>query len=151
DAAVALGVAAVATRFFPELFESYLNRLQHTGEFLVSAPAEILAPRLENWRLLASYVLEHPAQTILGIGYKTLPYSQYLGRPVIADNMYLSALVETGWMGFGALVLFNAAVLVVSYRRARTGNSRVERFFAVWIFSFWCGQTVQMLAGDTLT
>ena len=39
----------------------------------------------------------------LGIGYKTLPYTEYLGRPIIADNMYLSLLVETGVFGLLAL------------------------------------------------
>ena len=27
---------------------------------------------------------------ILGIGYKTLPYSDFIGQPIVADNMYLS-------------------------------------------------------------
>lgn len=148
---VALGGVAITARIFPELLESYFQRLQDTGQVLVLAPGQILAPRLESWRLLCSYIAVHPWQTVLGIGYKTLPYSQHLGRPVIADNMYLSALVETGWMGLGGLVLFNAAVLVASYRRVQGAGSRLERFLAVWIFSFWCGQTVQMLAGDTLT
>jgi O-antigen ligase len=150
-AAVAVGAAGVAARAFPELFGTYVERLQYSSEALFSTPAEILAPRLESWRLLTGYIAEHPGQTLLGIGYKTLPYSQYLGRPVITDNMYLSMLVETGWMGAVALVLFNAAVLVVSYRRARAAVSRTGRFFAAWMFAFWCGQTVQMLAGDTLT
>ena len=37
---------------------------------------------------------------MFGIGYKTLPYTDYLGSPVVADNMYLSLLVETGVAGW---------------------------------------------------
>ena len=67
----------------------------------------------------------------------------------MADNTYLSVLVETGWIGFAALLCLNAAILVSSYRQARGFGMR--RLVGVWMFSFWCGQMVQMLFGDILT
>ena len=65
--------------------------------------------RFESWRLLARFLGEHPWHALFGIGYKTLPYSTYLGRTVIADNMYLSMLVETGVIGLAALVTIATA------------------------------------------
>ena len=149
--ALLLGGAAVVTRLWPDFLSTYLLRLRYTGEFLMSAPALILGPRLETWRFLFSYIAEHPWQTFFGVGYKTLPYSRFLGRPVVADNMYLSILVETGWLGLAALLIFNGAVLITSYRWATRADSDLRRLFGVWIFCFWCGQTVQMLSGDILT
>ena len=35
------------------------------------------------------------------------------GKPVIADNMYLSMLVETGIIGLAAMLLFNVTFAVV--------------------------------------
>ena len=89
---------------------------------------------------------EHPWQTLFGIGYKTLPYTEYLGRPVIADNMYLSLLVETGVLGLAALVGLNGAILITCWRAMRRGS-----FYGKWLFCFWVGEVVQMLTGDILT
>lgn len=154
--ALLAGVAALIGRLFPEFLPAYFQRIWLSGEYLLSAPGVVLAPRLESWQFLWSYIAAHPWSVILGIGYKTLPYSQYLGRPVVADNMYLSLLVETGWTGFAALLLLNAAVLLTSYRqaarsRAADAASRLRRLFGLWMFCFWCGQIVQMFSGDILT
>jgi O-antigen ligase len=100
---------------------------------------------VENWRLLGEYALQNPWRMLIGIGYKTLPYSNVLGRNVVADNMYFSMLVETGVVGLGALLLFNFRILQAGYRAARTS------FFGTWIFCFWTGQVVQMVSGDLLT
>jgi O-antigen ligase len=63
---------------------------------------------------------------------------------VIADNMYVSALVETGLPGLLTLLGLNAAILIAC-RRASRG------FFGRWMFCFWAGEVVQMLSGDILT
>jgi O-antigen ligase len=68
------------------------------------------------------FIADHPWQVLFGIGYKTLPNSEYLGRAVIADNMYLSMLVETGVAGLLSLIGFNLAVITVCWRAARAGT-----------------------------
>ncbi|MEI9811455.1 MAG: hypothetical protein WDO18_01700 [Acidobacteriota bacterium] len=82
----------------------------------------------------------------MGIGYKTLPYTEHLGRPVIADNMYLSLLVETGVLGLLALLALNATILTTSWRAMKPGSLHGK-----WMFCFWAGESLQMLSGDILT
>ena len=65
-------------------------------------------------------------QTLVGIGYKTLPYTDYLGAPVVADNMYLSLLVETGIAGLAALLWLNVAILRAAARASRVARSRAR-------------------------
>lgn len=135
----------------PDFLGAYLLRFWYSGQYLFSAPNLILSQRLESWRFLLGYLGEHPWQALFGIGYKTLPYSDVLGRPVIADNMYLSLLIETGWMGLAALLLLNLAVLRSCFRLAKTAGSDLQRLMGVWMFCFWAGLSVQMLSGDVLT
>jgi O-antigen ligase len=87
---------------------------------------------------------------LFGIGYKTLPYSDFVGRTVIADNTYLSLLVETGILGLSALMLLNYSILHAGLRSARSSVPSVA-FFGTWIFCFWTGQLVQMASGDLIT
>lgn len=139
----AAGVFALA---LPEVAGAYGARVGLTVDRLLIAPGSVLSGRLESWRTIAGFIAEHPWQTLLGIGYKTLPYTEYLGRPVIADNMYLSLLVETGALGLAALVGLNGAILVTCWRAMRRGS-----FYGKWLFCFWIGEVVQMLTGDILT
>ncbi len=134
----------------PGFAAAWLERLWRSGEYLLAEPNLILSRRLEGWQYLLGYIQDHPGRTLLGIGYKTLPYSSAAGRPTVADNMYLSLLIETGWLGLTALVTLNAAILAAAYRRAKSTDG-LQRLFGVWMFSFWCGQVVQMATGDTLT
>jgi O-antigen ligase len=106
----------------------------------------VLSGRLETWQTLAGFIAEHPWQTALGIGYKTLPNTTYLGKPLIADNMYLSALIETGVIGLASLLFLNAAILRTTWRALRA-----DSFFGKWMFCFWIGETVQMFSADILT
>jgi O-antigen ligase len=149
-ASAAAGLA-VAGALFPEFLSAYVMKLGHSAEFFLSEPNVVLSQRLESWSLLASYIQERPWEFVSGIGYKTLPYTAHLGQPLIADNMYLSLLVETGWPGLLALLGVSAAVLLQSYREARYASSDLRRFCGAWIFSFWCGEMAQMLSGDILT
>ena len=132
---------------FPEFSESYAARLSFTFENAVSRPDRVLSGRLENWSTLAAFIAAHPWQTAAGIGYKTLAYTEYLGQPLIADNAYLSALVETGIAGLVSLVALNAAIIRSAFRVAR----RPRAFYGKWIFCFWIGFSLQMLSGDVLT
>jgi O-antigen ligase len=103
-----------------------------------------------SWRALWDFLVSHPWHAILGIGYKTLPYSGFVGRPVVADNMYLSLLVETGIVGLAVFAVFNFAVLR-SARRAASSLDPPTAFFGRWMFCFWIGEMFQMLSGDLLT
>jgi O-antigen ligase len=139
----AAGVFALA---LPEVAAAYWARVGLTLDRLMIAPDSVLSGRLESWGTIAGFITEHPWQTVFGIGYKTLPYTEYLGRPVIADNMYLSLLVETGLLGLVALIGLNGAILITCWRAMRRGS-----FYGKWLFCFWVGETVQMLTGDILT
>jgi hypothetical protein len=148
---MALGLAALAAATavtfllaLPELASTYLARFDFGSGS--ATPERFFSGRLETWRTIGEFIAAHPWQTLAGIGYKTLPYSRHLGRPVIADNMYLSTLVETGVFGLGALLAVNVAILKASLRAARRGS-----FFGRWMFCFWAGEMFQMLLGDVLT
>ena len=142
-------VLAAVTAFavaLPEFAQGYWARAGANWDSLFTSPDRVLSGRLESWRTIAGFIEEHPWQTVAGIGYKTLPYSQHFGKPVIADNMYLSSLVETGVFGLCSLLAMNAAILTVCLRASKRGS-----FFGKWMFCFWAGEMFQMFAGDILT
>ena len=149
-AGVAAAGAIVAYAAFPQFTESYWLRLWFTGENLFNSPESTLSGRVESWRTLIDFLASHPWHWIFGVGYKTLPYSDYIGRTVVADNMYLSLLVETGLIGLLAFLVFNVAVLRSARLAAHSANPR-KAFFGRWIFCFWVGQMFQMFSGDLLT
>ncbi|MGA7239881.1 MAG: O-antigen ligase family protein [Bryobacteraceae bacterium] len=134
----------------PQMAAMYWLRLTATGEYFFSATEQVLSGRVASWRTLAAWIAANPWQLIFGIGYKTLPYTTYLGEPVVADNMYLSLLIETGIAGLACLAWLNAAILRASARASRAADPR-RSFFGAWMLCFWSGETVQMLSGDLLT
>ena len=149
--AASSGAAAyLVWRVFPTFALAYWMRLSASAEYFFSSPEGVLSGRLASWRTLAAWIAAHPWQTLFGIGYKTLPYTDYLGTPVIADNMYLSLLVETGIAGLAALVWLNIAILRASRRAARNADP-LRAFYGTWMLCFWAGETVQMASGDILT
>jgi len=137
-------------RIFPLFAETYWLRLSASAEYLFSATEGVLSGRVASWQMLAAWIAGHPWQTLAGIGYKTLPYTDYLGAPVVADNMYLSLLVETGVAGLAALIWLNVAILRAAARASRSGDPR-RAFYGTWMLCFWAGETVQMASGDILT
>lgn len=139
-----LGGAVLAFLLFPEFVRGYFARVVLSAKFLFSATNGVLSGRVDSWQRLVTFLMEHPWHLLFGVGYKTLPYSDVAGAPVIADNMYLSLLVETGCVGLFAFLALNAAILKAGWRARST-------FYGAWIFSFWTGQTIQMLSGDLLT
>lgn len=140
-AAVLLLAAAV-----PEVAEGYWGRLELTFGSFQDSPDRVLSVRPASWSTVLEFAAAHPVQTFFGIGYKTLPYTEHLGRPIIADNMYLSLLVETGVPGLLALLALNAAILSTAWRAMRAGSLHGK-----WLFCFWIGESLQMLSGDILT
>jgi len=149
-AAIPVAAALVLWRVFPAFAEMYWLRLANTAEYFFSATEGVLSGRLASWRLLAAWLAANPWQAVFGIGYKTLPYTNYLGGPVVADNMYLSLLVETGIAGLAAVVWLNVAILRAAARAARSPEPQAS-FCGTWMLCFWSGQVVQMFSGDLLT
>jgi len=151
--ALAAGLAAVGLltwKIFPAFIQMYWLRLEASAQYLFSSTEGVLSGRVASWRILVDWIATHPWQLLFGVGYKTLPYSNYLGTAVVADNMYLSLLVETGIGGLAALVWLNVAILRAARRAALSPDSR-RSFFGAWILCFWSGQVVQMASGDLLT
>ncbi len=64
--------------------------------------------------------------------------------------MYLSSLVETGIIGFTAMVALILAVLAAARRASRSRNETAA-FLGAWVFCFWVGQLFQMMSVDVLT
>jgi hypothetical protein len=144
------GSAFLLWRVFPAFVETYWLRLSASAQYLFSATEGVLSGRVASWRTLADWIGRHPWQTLAGIGYKTLPYSDHLGAPVVADNMYLSLLVETGVLGLAVLVWLNVAILRAAGRASRSNDAR-RAFCGTWLLCFWAGEIVQMASGDILT
>lgn len=146
----AAAVAGILARFFPAYADLYWSRLTGSVDLALESNANLLSGRVESWRILLSFLAEHPWHALLGVGYKTLPYSSFTGQPIVADNMYLSILVETGVFGLAALLALNFAILRAGYRAAHCPD-RDRSFYGTWIFCFWAAQAVQMLSADLLT
>ncbi len=153
-AVVAFVTAAIVIvsliRFFPAYADLYWTRLTGSLDLALDSNAHLLSGRLESWQILLRFLADHPWHLLLGVGYKTLPYSSFTGEPIVADNMYLSILVETGIFGLFALLALNFAVIRAGYRAACSTDPQ-RQFFGAWIFCFWIAQSVQMLSADLLT
>ena len=146
-----LGAVAIVVRFaLPAFSANYWFRIVGSMQGFWSYPNEVLSGRVAHWKTLADFLAEHPWHMLFGIGYKTIPYTDYAGAGVMADNTWLGLLVETGVVGLIAFVFLNGAILRTAYRAARSNNNRAS-FFGGWMFCFWCGEMVQMLAGDLIT
>jgi O-antigen ligase len=146
------GGAALALLFgiFPLFARAYWLRLSASFSYFFESPNAILSGRIHSWTILTQFLIAHPWHAIFGIGYKTLPYSDFIGQTAIADNTYLSMLIETGIAGFVALIVWNTAVIRASYRAARSDDAQ-RSFCGTWMLCFWTGQIVQMFSADLLT
>jgi O-antigen ligase len=147
---VLIVAAAIINVVNPELSRNYWGRLLASFSYFWAAPNKVLSGRLSNWSLLAQFINGHPWHLLMGVGYKTLPYSLFTGSPVVADNTYLGLLVETGLSGIVTFLVLNATILATGWRALRSSNADAA-FFGEWIFCFWCGQVVQMFSGDLIT
>ena len=140
-------------RLFPTLSDAYWERASSIA-YIFSSPEGVLSGRVGNWQFLLDFLREHPGYALLGIGYKTIPYSGLLGGEVVSDNVYLGMLVEAGVLGLAAVLWLNATIQRYAYRAATsvdTASDPWRTFAGAWIFCFWSGETVQMLSGDLLT
>lgn len=147
------GVVAVALAIdsaFPALSANYWGRLFGSFSFFSESPDKILSGRVGHWQMLLDFLAAKPWHILLGIGYKTLPYSDYVGHNAMADNTYLGLLVETGIVGLIAFFAMNVAILRTAWKAMRAHSSTAS-FLGEWMFCFWCGQMVQMFSGDLIT
>jgi O-antigen ligase len=134
----------------PTLTGAYLMRLWLTATGLMSNPDVWLSGRITSWTTLLEFLADNPVRLLTGIGYATLPHTELLGRTVLGDNMYLTVLVETGVLGFLAMMGLLLAILAAALRVSRSGDETAS-FVGTWIFCFWMGQLAQMLSVDVLT
>jgi hypothetical protein len=149
-AALCLAGAALIYTVFPAFAQMYWTRLTITFQFFYAMPDRVLSGRVQTWERLVAIVAADPLLVIRGIGYKTLPYTSHFGDSIIADNMYLSLLLEVGLLGLAAFAVLNWSILASSLRAARN-SSPAASFLGTWFFCFWIGELVQMLSGDLLT
>jgi len=150
-ALITLTVTASLLHFItPTFFDHYVTRVVASFELLDQSPDRVFSGRLAAWSTIGTFITTHPLDLIFGIGYKTLPYSTYAGNNVVADNTYLSLLIETGLIGLTVFGFLNAAILRTAWRAARSTRDTAA-FFGAWFFCFWCGELVQMLSGDLIT
>jgi O-antigen ligase len=147
---LAIAGAAVSYYFLPQLVETAWLRLSQTALYFFDHTEAVFSGRFESWRVLLRFLSAHPWNAVFGIGYKTLPYSDYIGQTVIGDNMYLSMLVETGVIGLTTLLWFNFSILRAAWRAARHA-APIASFLGTWMFCFWTGQLFQMFSADLLT
>jgi O-antigen ligase len=148
--AVGAAVFAILSGLFPIFARAYWLRLLQSFSYFFESPNAILSGRLHSWGIIGQFLTSHPWHAIFGIGYKTLPYSDFIGQTAIADNTYLSVLIETGIGGLAALLIWNAAVIRASYRAAQSDDPQ-RSFCGAWMLCFWTGQIVQMFSADLLT
>jgi len=149
--AAALVMAAAFVQYFvPSFAATYWARIETSFTDALVTPNGVLTGRLATWSTLATFLTDRPWHAIFGIGFKTLPYSKFAGAELVADNTYLSLLVETGVIGLAAFLFLNWRILRGSYAAARSQNPRAA-FLGQWIFCFWAGEMVQMLSGDLVT
>jgi O-antigen ligase len=134
----------------PKLSANYWGRLLGSFSFFDQSPDKVLSGRLGHWQVLYDFLAHSPWYLAFGVGYKTLPYSTFVGSTVIADNTYLGLLVETGVVGLAAFIALNVVILRTAWM-ARQSSRPQAQFFGEWIFCFWCGEMIQMMSGDLIT
>lgn len=147
--AVGAGGLLLTYIVFPAFVETYVLRLVYSGLDFGQKPDTVLGGRLSTWGTIVEVLADNPAKLLLGVGFKTLPYGG-LGEPIIADNMYVSMLAETGFIGLGAMLSFLVAILWHS-NRARQSPDPAASFLGAWSLCFWIGMLVHMLSVDALT
>jgi len=146
-----LVIAAVAVQLvLPSFSANYWSRIAASLQYVSTSPNGVLSGRLTNWALLLDFLQREPWTAVFGVGYKTLPYSDYVGARVIADNTYLQLLVETGIVGLMIFLGLNITIIKTGLRAARSSMTTTQ-IFGQWIFCFWAGQMAQMFSGDLVT
>jgi O-antigen ligase len=148
--ALCAGAGAILLAAFPSFTAMARLRLFNSLQYFFESPNAVLSGRVTSWQTLLGFLGANPWHALLGVGYKTLPYSDFIGATAIGDNTYLTLLVETGIVGLAAVIALNVAVLIYAYRASRSA-SPLRSFCGTWMLCFWAGQAVQMFSADLLT
>jgi O-antigen ligase len=148
---LALGLPLVALWLYvPQIWGYVVGvRLADLSQ-IFSDPNFASSGRWDVWRRVSELLQDNPQYLLFGIGYKTLPYTRLFRGEIIADNGYLSLLLETGILGLGGFLLFSRSVLATFFKLVRRRRDAVA-FWAGVLFAFWCGECIQMLAADAYT
>jgi O-antigen ligase len=145
-----VGAAAILLAIFPAFTGMAWLRFFNAFQYFYESPNAVLSGRVASWQTLLNFLSSNPWHALLGVGYKTLPYSDFIGATAVGDNTYLTLLVETGVVGLAAVITLNIAIFIYSYRAARSA-SPLRSFCGTWMVCFWAGQAVQMFSADLLT
>ena len=148
--ALCAGAGVILLAAFPAFTAMARLRLFNSLQYFFESPNAVLSGRVTSWQTLLSFLAANPWHALLGVGYKTLPYSNFIGATAIGDNTYLTLLVETGIVGLAAVIALNAAVLIHASRASRS-TLPLRSFCGTWMLCFWAGQIVQMFSADLLT
>jgi O-antigen ligase len=144
------GFILLVFQFSPEIASNFFSwRLGALSE-LWSDPNFATSGRWETWIKLTEFFADHPSLLLFGIGYKTLPYTNLIGKNLIADNGFISLSFETGVLGLAAFIWLNFTLLKSLYRTSRH-QILTFRLYGGFLFAFWCGEMVQMMTGDIFT
>ena len=148
--AIAAGIGLALYYVAPLASTHAVDRLAGTVSQAFADPEILLGARLESWKFIVGFLVDHPWHLIFGVGFKSLPYSEFIGRPVVADNTYVSLLAETGVVGLTAAAYMLAGILRTAYLASKSANETTASL-GLWSLAFWVGQLVQMLWLDSLT
>jgi hypothetical protein len=136
--------------YSPELWNYFLiNRVGHFTQIFAD-PNLVSSGRIDTWRRIAGVLQEHPHYFIFGVGYKSLPRTRLFHQPIITDNGFLNLLLETGIAGLFSFVLFLSVTFRTFWRLAHSLSIKTA-FWGGLLFSFWCGECVQLMAADAYT
>jgi O-Antigen ligase len=137
-------------KFSPGLWSYLVNaRVGKLAEIFVS-PNVATSGRFDTWRHVISIISDNPQYLAFGIGYKTLTFTRLFHGEIIVDNGYLSLLLETGLAGLGGFLSFSGSILKTFFKLSHA-RDQAAAFWSAVLFSFWCGQLVQLLAVDAYT
>ncbi len=136
--------------YSPELWNYFLiNRVGHFTQIFTD-PNLVSSGRIDTWRRIAGVLQEHPYYFIFGVGYKSLPRTRLFQQAIITDNGFLNLLLETGMAGLASFVFFLSETFRTFWRLAHSQNIKTA-FWGGLLFSFWCGECVQLMAADAYT
>jgi O-antigen ligase len=147
----ALGIPLLLVGMWaPQIWQYLVTvRIKDFSRILID-PDSVSSGRLSVWVRVISILCDNPQYLLFGIGYKTLPFTRLFHGEIITDNGYLSLLLETGILGLGGFLVFSSSVLRTFLSLARSAREAAA-FWSAVLFSFWCGECVQMLAADAQT
>ena len=144
------GPLVVLAISFPEIWNYFLGYRLGSLSLLFSDPNSASSGRYNVWAQILSILYEFPHYFLMGVGYKTLPFTRLFGQEIITDNGFLNLLLETGILGLGGFLIFLISTLKSFWKLSRSANPLIS-FWATILFAFWCGQSVQLLVADAYT